>query len=290
MAGKQERQRKLARERWERQQERRIERQRKIRQRGAIGGSVAAVIAIAVGAYFLFGTSSKTTPSAAATPKPTASATTSAPPQGANIPAATPLAKVPAGNPATPPATHCTYTSNPPAARKVGTPPAKPDSSAKSQATIVTNRGDVVIDLLNKWAPCTVNSFVYLAQHAFFNNTPCPRVTTAGIYVLQCGDPTGTGSGGPGYKFANENTAGATYQAGTLAMANSGGNATNGSQFFIVYAHGTLAPSYSVFGIVVKGLDIVRKVAEAGDNNSNPAGGGEPTDKVTIESVKIGSY
>jgi len=287
VAGKQERQRKLARERWERQQERRVERQRKIRQRSAIGGSAVVVIAIIVGAYFLFGTSGKT-PSAAATPKPTASSSTSA--QPADIPAAAPLATVPTGSPATPPATHCTYTSNPPAARKVGTPPTTPDSSAKSQATIVTNRGDVVIDLLNKWAPCTVNSFVYLAEHAFFNNTPCPRVTTSGIYVLQCGDPTGTGSGGPGYKFGNENTTGATYQAGTLAMANSGGSDTNGSQFFIVYAHGSLAPSYSVFGIVVKGLDIVRNVAEAGDNNSNPAGGGEPNDKVTIESVKIGSY
>jgi peptidyl-prolyl cis-trans isomerase B (cyclophilin B) len=291
VAGKQDRQRKLARERWERQQERRVERQRKIRQRSAVGGSVAAVIAIAVGAYFLFGTSSKS-PSAAATskPAPTTSSSSSSSPTPADIPAATPLAKVPAGNPAKPPATHCTYTSNPPAARKVGTPASAPDSSAKSQATIVTNRGDVVIDLLNKWAPCTVNSFVYLAEHAFFNNTPCPRVTTSGIYVLQCGDPTGTGSGGPGYKFGNENTTGATYQAGTLAMANSGGTDTNGSQFFIVYAHGSLAPSYSVFGIVVKGLDIVRNVAQAGDNNSNPAGGGEPNDKVTIESVKIGSY
>jgi peptidyl-prolyl cis-trans isomerase B (cyclophilin B) len=286
VAGKKERQRKLARERWERQQERRVERQRKIRQRSAIGGSAAAIVAIAVGAYFLFGTGSKS-PSAAATPKPSDS--TSAPAQPANIPAATPLAKVPTGNPSTV-ASHCTYTTSGTAARKVSKPSATPDSSAKSQATIVTNRGDVVIDLLNKWAPCTVNSFVSLAKQGFFNNTPCPRVTTSGIYVLQCGDPTGTGSGGPGYKFGNENTTGATYQAGTLAMANSGGTDTNGSQFFIVYAHGSLAPSYSVFGIVVKGLDIVRNVAEAGDNNSNPAGGGEPNEKVTIESVKIGSY
>jgi cyclophilin family peptidyl-prolyl cis-trans isomerase len=289
VAGKQERQRKLARERWERQQERRVERQRKIRQRSAIGGSAVAVVAIIVGAYFLFGTSGKT-PSAAATPKPTASATKSTVPEPADIPAATPLAKVPTGNPATPPATHCTYTSSPPAARKVGTPSSTPDSSGKTQATIVTNRGDVVIDLLNKWAPCTVNSFVYLAEHGFYTKTPCPRVTTAGIYVLQCGDPTGTGDGGPGYKFANENTTGATYQAGTLAMANSGGTDSNGSQFFIVYAHGSLSPAYSVFGVVVQGLDIVRNVAEAGDNNSNPAGGGEPNEKVTIESVKIGSY
>ena len=154
----------------------------------------------------------------------------------------------------------------------------------------VTTQGAITVRMNTSKAPCTTFSFRFLASRGYFNQTHCHRLTTQGIYVLQCGDPTGTGSGGPGYKFANENTAGATYQAGTLAMANSGGNATNGSQFFIVYAHGTLAPSYSVFGIVVKGLDIVRKVAEAGDNNSNPAGGGEPTDKVTIESVKIGSY
>ena len=153
----------------------------------------------------------------------------------------------------------------------------------------MTNRGTVVIDLLNSRAPCTVNSFVYLAKKGYFNNTPCPRIVSSGIYVLQCGDPTGTGSGGPGYKFANENTKGATYPAGTLAMANAGAG-TNGSQFFVVYAGGGLSPSYTPFGVVVKGLDIVRKVAEAGNDNSNPAGGGKPKQKVTIESVKISSY
>jgi peptidyl-prolyl cis-trans isomerase B (cyclophilin B) len=285
VAGKQERQRKLARERYIRQQERRIERARRIRQRSAIAGSAAAVVAIAVGAYFLVSSgpsskaaSSSTSPSAS----PSAPATTSIPP-------ATPLATVPAKPPSTT-AAHCTYTKSGTAARKVSLPPAKPDSHGKSQATVTTNRGTIVIDLLNKWAPCTVNSFVSLARQGFYNNTPCPRVTSSGIYVLQCGDPTGTGSGGPGYKFSNENTKGATYPAGTLAMANSGGTNTNGSQFFIVYAGGGLAPSYTPFGVVVKGLDIVRKVAEAGNSGSNPAGGGQPNEKVTIESVKISSY
>jgi peptidyl-prolyl cis-trans isomerase B (cyclophilin B) len=287
VAGNKERQRRLARERFERQQQRRMERARKIRQRTTIGGSAAAVVAIAVGSFFLFGTSSK--PSAATTPKPTASTTPSASPSAVTLPPATPLATVPAGAPATAPATHCTYTPSPPASRNVGTPPAKPNSSAKSQATIVTNRGTVVIDLLNDRAACTVNSFVYLASKGYFNNTPCPRIVSSGIYVLQCGDPTGTGSGGPGYKFADENLKGATYPAGTLAMANAG-SGTNGSQFFVVYAGGGLSPSYTPFGVVVKGLDIVRKVAEAGNNNSNPAGGGKPNESVTIKSVKIGSY
>jgi peptidyl-prolyl cis-trans isomerase B (cyclophilin B) len=293
VSGSKERQRRLARERIERQQQRRAERTHRIRQRTAIAGSAAAVVAIAVGAYFLFGVSSSK-PSASATAKPAASATPtpspSASPTKVVLPPATPLAAVPNGAPKTPPATHCTYTPSPPAARNVGTPPAKPDSSAKSQATIVTNHGTVVVDLLNSRAPCTVNSFVFLAKKGYFNNTPCPRLADSGIYVLQCGDPTGTGSGGPGYKFGNENTAGATYPSGTLAMANAGPG-TNGSQFFIVYAgQGGLQPNYTPFGVVVKGLDIVRKVAEAGNDNSNPAGGGKPLKKVTIERVKIGSY
>jgi len=289
VAGKQDRQRKLARERYERQQQRRAERARQIRQRGAIIGSVVAVVAIAVGIYFAASAGSGTKPAAASTPTatPSSSATPTAPP---SLPPATPMATVPATAPKVAPATHCTYTKNPPAARKVSFPSAKPDSSGKSKATVVTNRGTIVIDLLNSRAPCTVNSFVSLAKQGFYNNTPCPRLTSSGIYVLQCGDPTGTGSGGPGYKFANENLTGATYPAGTLAMANSGGNDTNGSQFFIVYAGGGLAPSYTPFGVVVKGLDIVRNVAEAGNSNSNPAGGGAPNEKVTIESVKISSY
>jgi peptidyl-prolyl cis-trans isomerase B (cyclophilin B) len=289
VSGSKERQRRLARERLERQQQRRLERQRKIRQRTAIVGSAVAVVAIAVGAYFLFGVSSSK-PSASATSKPTASASPSTSPSKPVLPPASPLATVPKGTPKTPPAKHCTYTPSPPASRNVGKPPAKPDSSAKSQATIVTSQGTVVIDLLNSRAPCTVNSFVFLAKKGYFNNTPCPRLANSGIYVLQCGDPTGTGRGGPGYKFANENTAGATYSAATVAMANAGPG-TNGSQFFIVYAgEGGLQPNYTPFGVVVKGLDIVRKVAEAGNDNSNPAGGGKPLKKVTIKRVTISSY
>ena len=287
VAGNKDRQRKLARERYERQQQRRIERARRLRQRTAIGGSVFAVIAVAVGAYFLAAGSPGGKAAPASSP-PTSPATPSATPT-VSIPPATPLATVPKGPPPVPPATHCTYTPSGSAARKVGFPPAKPDSTANYQATIVTNQGNIVIDLLNSRAPCTVNSFVYLARKGFYNNTPCPRLVTSGIYVLQCGDPTGTGSGGPGYKFANENTKGATYDAGILAMANSGGTDSNGSQFFINYAHSVLAPSYTPFGVVVNGLDIVRNVAEAGGAQTNPAGGGAPNKRVTIESVKITS-
>jgi peptidyl-prolyl cis-trans isomerase B (cyclophilin B) len=104
--------------------------------------------------------------------------------------------------------------------------------------------------------------------------------------VLQCGDPTGTGSGGPGYKFADENLAGATYPEGTVAMANSGAN-TNGSQFFLVYKNSTLGPSYTPFGKVVSGLDIIQNVAKKGSDNSNGTGDGHPKESVIIESVTI---
>jgi peptidyl-prolyl cis-trans isomerase B (cyclophilin B) len=289
VAGKQERQRKLARERYVRQQQRRVERAHRFRQRATIGGAAAAVVAIALGAYFWASTSSPSKAAASSTSSPSASPSASPTPT-TSIPAAAEVAKVPTTPPAVAPASHCTYTKSGTAARKVSLPPAKPDSSGKSQAIIKTNRGTVVVDLLNKWAPCTVNSFVSLSRQGFYNNTPCPRVTSSGIYVLQCGDPTGTGSGGPGYKFANENTKGATYPAGTLAMANSGGTDTNGSQFFVVYAPGALSPSYTPFGVVTKGLGIVRKVAESGNSGNNPAGGGQPNEKITIESVKISSY
>ena len=121
------------------------------------------------------------------------------------------------------PATHCTYQASP-LRRPQGRASRHytPDGKASYQATIVTNRGDVVIHLLNAKATCTVNSFVYLAAKKYFNNTRCHRLTTSAIYVLQCGDPTGTGSGGPGYKFADENLSGARYTAGTVAMANAG--------------------------------------------------------------------
>jgi peptidyl-prolyl cis-trans isomerase B (cyclophilin B) len=193
-------------------------------------------------------------------------------------PSATPSAS-PTG-----PVTSCTYAPSQPASRKVGRPPAKPDLKANYLATIKTNRGDIVINLANSKAPCTVNSFVYLASKNFFSNTSCHRLTTSGIYVLQCGDPTGTGSGGPGYKFNDENLAGATYPAATVAMANSGPN-TNGSQFFLVYKNTSLPPSYTPFGTIESGLSVIQKVAKAGTDNGT--GDGRPKEKVVIESVTI---
>ena len=278
--GKQDRQRKLARERYARQTQRRARRARRVRQWTTIGGAGAAVIAAAVVGYLVFAPAGGT-PAAA----PTHSAATSAAPSATPAPATTvqPAAAM----------SHCSYISAPPAARKVGTPPATPDAKATYQATIRTNRGNIAIDLASGKATCTVNSFVYLAMKNYFSNTKCHRLTTSGIYVLQCGDPTGTGTGGPGYRFANEvagdsTTASAGFPAGTVAMAHSSQPSSNGSQFFLVYKNMTLPPDYTPFGKIVSGLDVLQNVAKAGvASSASGAGDGPPKESVIIESVSI---
>ena len=151
-------------------------------------------------------------------------------------------------------------------------------------ARIVTNCGRIVAKLDGKDAPHTVNSFAFLAGKHFFDNTKCHRLTTSGIFVLQCGDPTGGGTGGPGYTIPDENLEGATYPAGTLAMANTGQPHTGGSQFFFVYADTRLPPQYTPFGTVTRGLDVLKAIAKAG---SNPPGDGAPVDPVVIESFTV---
>jgi peptidyl-prolyl cis-trans isomerase B (cyclophilin B) len=272
VAGKKERQRKLARERYQRRAVRQAHRDRRTRQWAIAGSAVVVVVVIAVGGVLFAGRSTGTTSTPASTPSASASPTPS-----------------PTPSTVAEPATHCTYLPNPPAARKVTLPPATPDYQATYQATITTNRGPIVIDLLNSKATCTVNSFVHLAEAGFYSSTPCPRLTTSqGLYILQCGDPTGTGSGGPGYEFASENLTGATYPAGTLAMATTGAADGNGSQFFLVYRDSTLAPSYTPFGKIVSGLNILQNVAKRGYGPPlNSAGGGAPKESVKIESVTI---
>jgi peptidyl-prolyl cis-trans isomerase B (cyclophilin B) len=181
----------------------------------------------------------------------------------------------------------CAYSpTDGPAARSVGSPPTRASELGTSIATLTTNQGAIVIKLDAAKAPCTVNSFVYLAHAKYFDSTPCHRLTTAGIFVLQCGDPTGSGGGGPGYQFADENLKGAVYPAGTVAMANAGPG-TNGSQFFLVYKDTTLAPNYTPFGTITGGLAVVQKIAAAGSDNSNGDGDGKPNLPVKITSVTV---
>ncbi len=139
-----------------------------------------------------------------------------------------------------------------PAAKEVDPPPTKPTVGGEVTATVQTSLGDMTFTLDADRAPCTVSSFISLAQQNYFQPSHCHRLVTldtGGIAVLQCGDPTGTGSGGPGYTYADETDGSETYTAGVLAMANRGPD-TNGSQFFIVFDDSPLPPDYTVFGHV----------------------------------------
>ncbi|MEZ0095717.1 peptidylprolyl isomerase [Streptacidiphilus sp. EB129] len=163
------------------------------------------------------------------------------------------------------------------------------DTAANYSATLKTSCGDIGIRLDAKNAPHTVNNFVFLAQQAYFDHTKCHRLTNSGIYVLQCGDPTGTGSGTPGYSFNDEYLndpaiQGGTYPAGTVAMANSGPN-TNGSQFFLVYQASQLSAAYTPFGTITSGLDILQHISK--DGTDTGTGDGAPKDTVVINSVPV---
>lgn len=245
MAGK-DRKKELARQRYERQQQRRAQEAARAR-RLKIIGSVAAVAVVVAGAaaFMVF----KQDESTAAGPR-------------------------------------CVYLGGAQgsAPKDVGRPPGQPAHPGIVQATVKTNQGDVEMQLYGDKAPCTVNSFTFLAQKNFYDKTECHRLTSGGLSVLQCGDPTASGSGGPGYRFANENTDGATYTEGTLAMAHSSQPDSNGSQFFMVYKDSQLPPDYTVFGKVTKGLDVLKKIAKGG---SEPDGDGKPKKKVEIQDVTI---
>jgi peptidyl-prolyl cis-trans isomerase B (cyclophilin B) len=202
-------------------------------------------------------------------------------------------------------------------AKDAGTPPTTGIAKSGTQTmTITTDQGVIEATIDDALTPCTAASFTHLASKNFFDNTKCHRLTTSGIFVLQCGDPSATGTGGPTYRFADENlpeagdpsasgspssdpSASASpssdpsaapqtiYKAGTLAMANSGAN-TNGSQFFIVYADSPLDPKYSVFGTVTKGLDVVEKVAKGGvAEGGSTATDGKPKTEVTIQTLTM---
>ncbi len=288
MAGKNERQRRQARERYRRQQEQRAVRQRQVRKRWVTGicAVAAAGLIAALLVVFLPGSGKNASASASKSPTPSNSAS------------ATAVAE---------PAHHCSYAATTPVAKKVSFPPATPDYAASYQATLNTNLGPITFDLLNSKATCTVNSFVHLAEAGYFDNTQCHRLLTSGIFVLQCGDAYATsktdltcsstskvGSGTPGYEYASENLTGATYPAGTVAMANEGTATSNGSQFFIVFKdstsglNGSGSPSYTPFATVSSGLDIVQNVAKDGYScQYAQAGGGPPKKKVIIDSVTI---
>ena len=161
-----------------------------------------------------------------------------------------------------------------------GEPPMFIDPAKRYTATMVTSKGTMTISLDPQAAPRTVNSFVFLARYHYFDGIVFHRVIPG--FVLQGGDPTGTGTGGPGYKFADELPAPGRYELGSLAMANAGPD-TNGSQFFVISGPSgvQLPPKYSLFGKVVSGLDVVATIDAVGTAS------GKPKERVVIESVTI---
>lgn len=165
-------------------------------------------------------------------------------------------------------------------------PPSCIDAAKTYTAVVTTTKGAYTIALDAGAAPLTVNNFVVLARYHFFDNTICHRAIPA--FAVQCGDPTGTGSGGPGYSFADELPAAGSYKVGSIAMANSGPD-TDGSQFFIITgASGVALPAnYTLFGQVTDGLDTTVKALDALGNPDQAANGVPPLEQIIIQSVTI---
>ena len=182
--------------------------------------------------------------------------------------------------------TGCEYPADAAGVREVSAPDAASAVSGPVDATLQTSAGDIAITLDADRTPCTVTSFVSLAEQGYFTDSPCHRVTTQGIFVLQCGDPSGTGRGGPGYRYADELDGSETYPAGTVAMANAGPD-TNGSQFFLVFEDSPLPPAYTVFGqLTPEGLEVVRTIGAGGAEGG--AADGAPATPVEITGVVRG--
>jgi peptidyl-prolyl cis-trans isomerase B (cyclophilin B) len=158
--------------------------------------------------------------------------------------------------------------------------------------TFVTNCGNIVVTTVGAKAPITITQLATLARGGYFNDSLCHRLTTKGLYVLQCGDPTATGGGGPNFTYRDENLPTESlnnYPAGTVAMANSGpgvnGAGTNGSQFFLVFADTTLGANYTIWGTITQGLDIVKAIAKAGVKGGGADG--TPNQPISIKRVMV---
>jgi len=279
------REKELARQRAERQAARRAAAAVRRKRRSlviacAVAASLVVAAVIGLGVLTRGGEADTVVPAAAASAEPSA--------EPSLEPSVEPSAEPSPEAVALPPGS-CAYDkSTEPAAKPVGLPRTTGVELKKTfTITLATSRGDIAFDVDSAAAPCTSNSIRSLAHARYFDDTPCHRLTTAGISVLQCGDPTGTGNGGPGYTFADENLDGATYPRGTVAMANAGPG-TNGSQFFLVYADSSSLPdAYTPFGTITKGLDVLDAVANGGSDDSRGSGDGKPKLPVQIKTARV---
>jgi peptidyl-prolyl cis-trans isomerase B (cyclophilin B) len=246
----------------ERQLARREAAERARRQRMVIIGVVAAVVVVAGGVWLWTSRNSSTT---AADSASTTAATTSS----------------------SAPTTPCSYPESGTAAKAVSAPSnLSPLNSGTVDLTMVLNGKDAPMTLNRATAPCGVNAFLSLASQGFYNDTNCHRLTKSDkLNILQCGDPTGQGNGGPGFSFASETTGSETYPVGTVALANAGPS-TTGSQFFIVYGTTTIDPSFTILGTVTgDGMTVIQDIATQGVQGNKQDGA--PVAAATINSVNV---
>ncbi|WP_053644078.1 MULTISPECIES: peptidylprolyl isomerase [unclassified Streptomyces] len=264
MVSSDQRRRQLAREKYVRQQQRREEKRRKDKRRNTVVAAALAVVLASGGAVYA---------SVALSDDGTKKGSDSAAGDAPTTPAPSPSEKE----------------------SESPEPELTVDRKASYDMALKTNAGDITITMDAAKTPRTVNSFKHLADKKYFDGSKCHRLTTQGIFVLQCGDPQGTGTGGPGYTIPDENLdalgkAGAdgavTFPAGTVAMANTGQPGTGGSQFFLVYKDTRLPPTYTPFGkIDAAGLKAVQEVAKAGVEGG--AKDGAPKKAVTVEKATV---
>jgi cyclophilin family peptidyl-prolyl cis-trans isomerase len=277
--------RQAAQRRLQRQLERREELARKRRTRLLIGVTVVAVLAV-VGAFFVI------TGLGGDDKDATAAATSSSAPAG-DTAAADAAAATATNADGTVACNFIADTSGNTNLKDVGTPPDAANTPTTGNSTLLmsTSQGDLTLTLDRAGAPCAASSFTYLASQGFFDGSPCHREVNQETFgVLQCGDPTGTGQGGPSYKFGQEVTAETTYPRGTIAMANSGSANSTGSQFFLCFTDTQLSPDYTAVGTVDEaGLAVLDQIADAGNDGSfEPSpGGGAPKTPVTITKMTV---
>jgi cyclophilin family peptidyl-prolyl cis-trans isomerase len=258
----------------QRQLERRAELAKKRRRNVAIGATVGAVVVVVLAALLITGVfSGDDNKSAAAGSSATGTAAHTTNPDGT---------------------VSCTYTpdtSGNTNLKEVGTPPTPEATPAQGTATLLmsTDQGDLTLTLDKAKAPCAAASFTYLAGQKFFDGSPCHRLVSQDKFgVLQCGDPTGTGSGGPTYKYGEEVTKDTTYPRGTIAMAKTADPNTTGSQFFLCFVDTDLPAEYTVVGTVDEaGLAVLDKVAAGGIKDVGATGDGAPAIPVTINSLSV---
>ncbi len=281
VTSKTRRRREIAAARIARQAERRAAARRQRRRLIAIiAASVAVVLVCSLaGVLLLTGNDDKTTVAASPSAAPSASAAGSPSAGASAAPVSTKVGP-------------CTYTADGQDPSRPVSLPAAAGSVDQSPATMViaTSKGTIKAALNAAKAPCTVHALLTMANAKYFDGTPCHRETATNIFVLQCGDPTGTGQGGPGFAYANENTDGAAYTRGVIAMANAGAD-TNGSQFFLIYKNPNdagvqaLGNKYTIVGKITEGLDVLDALTSPGVEGGG--GDGTPVSKAQITSMSI---